>query len=133
MQLVRAKACNKHSINAEIKAHILDDEVMKRSGFTLNGLTDNTRQFWLYEKELFDFSIAEELYFRVFIPIAKPDDLQIEVIDNEFGEPFDYQHMLMNGVGCETTNKRVYEMVEEEMAYLQEQGVLSGHIKGDYI
>ena len=61
-------------------------------------------------------------------------DIRIDVLDEDFCQPYDYdyQSMLHKNPTFEPA-LIVYEQVEELMEYLQSKGVLSGHVKGEYI
>jgi hypothetical protein len=54
------------------------------------------------------------------------------VLDEDFGQPYDYQYMLKKNPNFEPY-LIIKEQVEEYMKYLQDNGVLSGHEYGDYI
>ena len=56
----------------------------------------------------------------------------IQVIDEDFGQPYDYQYMLENNPNF-TLALLVRKCVEEQMQKLQDAGILSGHNKYDYI
>lgn len=121
---------NSHGTNSKIKAHILSDEEMKEIGFT-NYYEPN----WYFCKSIkfpketrykgFDIS------FSVSIP-KDGSDIRIDVLDEDFCQPYDYQSMLRKNPTFEPA-LIVYEQVEEWMEYLQSKGVLSGHVKGEYI
>ena len=60
------------------------------------------------------------------------DDLYIKVIDDDFGQPYDYQYYIASGKYTKVAEK-VYKLMEIEMEYLKNCGVITGHEKGDYI
>lgn len=72
-----------------------------------------------------------EISFSVTIP-KNGDDIRIDVLDEAFLQPYDYQRILSDHPDHETA-LIVQEQVERWMDYLQEGGVLSGHIRGEYI
>lgn len=124
---------NSHYVNADIKAHILPDNQMKAAGFRYEKGCDKNPDKWMYTHCL---DVPEnyndtEITFSVHIPVDG-SDINIQVIDEDFGQPYDYQYMLEN-------NPRfafalfIRERVEEQMQKLQDAGVLSGHNKYDYI
>lgn len=124
---------NSHYVNADIKAHILSDDQMKAAGFRYEKGYDKNIDKWVYTHWL---DVPEnyndtEITFSVHIPIDG-SDINIQVIDEDFGQPYDYQYMLEN-------NPRfafalfIRERVEEQMQKLQDAGILSGHNKYDYI
>ena len=121
---------NSHGVNAVIKAHILSNEKMKEIGFT-----NYHEPTWYFcrriqfpnEKRYKGFDIT----FSVSIP-KDGSDIRIDVLDEDFCQPYDYQAMLHRDPKFKTANI-VNEQVEEWMEYLQNHGVLSGHVRGEYI
>ena len=69
--------------------------------------------------------------FNVHIP-KDGSDLNIMVLDDDFLQPYDYQDLLSKNPKNECANI-VKEQVEKLMKYLYDNGVLSGHIYGEYI
>ena len=59
-------------------------------------------------------------------------DIQIDVLDEWFCQPYDYQYILEKDPGHKIANI-VKEQVEYWMEKLQEEGVLKGHVRGEYI
>ena len=121
---------NRNCVNAKIQAHILSEPEMRKIGFTDYG-KDNwyfCRMLRFPKKKLYrDFEIS----FSVTIP-KNGDDIRIDVLDEVFLQPYDYQRILSDHPVHETA-LIVQEQVERWMDYLQESGVLSGHIRGEYI
>ena len=121
---------NSHGVNKLIKATILSDEKMREIGFT-----DYSKDNW-YFCRIIKFPKENryrgfEISFSVTIP-KDNSDIQIDVLDEDFLQPYDYQYMLDKN----STFKPcliVKEQVEEWMKYLQDSGVLSGHVYGEYI
>lgn len=111
--------------NAAIQAHILSDERMRKLGFT-----DNKKDTWYFSRML--HPTKYDISFNVSINKDNPGDLRIDIIDEEFLQPYDYQYMLSNG----STNKvtlAVKEQVDNLMIYLVDNGVLSNWQVGDYV
>ena len=121
---------NSHGVNKLIKATILSDKEMRDIGFT-----DYSKDNWYFcrlikfpnEKRYRRFKIS----FSVTIP-KDNSDIQIDVLDEAFLQPYDYQYMLDKNPTFEPC-LIVKEQVEEWMKYLQDNGVLSGHVHGEYI
>ena len=121
---------NSHGVNKLIKATILSDEKMREIGFT-----DYSKDNWYFcriikfpkEKRYRGFEIS----FSVTIP-KDNSDIQIDVLDEDFLQPYDYQYMLDKNPTFKPC-LIVKEQVEEWMKYLQDSGVLSGHVYGEYI
>lgn len=77
--------------------------------------------------------VGDEISFNVSIDKKTlKENVKIDVLDEDFCQPFDYQRMILEGKVTPLVSS-VYERVEEEMAKLQEAGILIGHIRGNYI
>jgi len=113
---------NQYGTNSKIKARILDDETMRKIGFT-----DYVKDEWYFMKML-----DSEISFNVSIKKNDPDNVRIDILDENFGQPYDYQMILEDNPNFEFALK-IKDEVERWMSYLQEQGVLSGHVYGEYI
>ena len=124
---------NSHCVNANIKAHILSDDQMETAGFRyIKSYNKNNLGEWVYIHRLdIPNSYNIELTFDVHIPVDG-SDINIQVIDEDFCQPYDYQYMLENNPNF-TLALLVRECVEEQMQKLQDAGILSGHNKYDYI
>lgn len=130
---------NSHGVNKLIKATILSDEEMKKIGFCKNYYegTDHEKYspYWYFIR-MIKFPKEKrwrnvEISFTVNIP-KDGSDINIMVLDDDFCQPYDYQYMLSRNPNNECANI-VKEQVEEFMKYLQDRGVLSGHMYGEYI
>ena len=117
---------NSNGVNKKIKAHILSDEEMREIGFT-----DYVKDQWYFCRVAQKFKYGFSITFNVTIP-KDGSDIRIDILDESFAQPYDYQIMLDRNSKFEPALK-VKEKVEEWMAYLQEKGVLSGHEYGEYI
>lgn len=122
---------NAHGVNKVIKAHILADEQMKKAGFTY--FKYMKPPCWCYSRTL---KLPEEyknteITFSVDIPVDG-SDIRIDVLDDDFMQPYDYQHFLESNPKNKLA-KLVKKQVEEQMQRLQDTGVLSGHKYGEYI
>ena len=129
----RERSSRYHGVNAKIKAHIFDDVKMREIGFT-----DYAKDRWYFcrginfkdvkkKRGLNDIDIS----FSVTIP-KDGSDIQIDVLDEWFCQPYDYQYILEKDPGHKIANI-VKEQVEYWMEKLQEEGVLKGHVRGEYI
>lgn len=121
---------NSHCVNAKIKAHILSDEEMREIGFT-----DYSNGRWFFWRSIKFPQKTKYRGFDISFSVSIPkdgSDIRIDVLDEDFCQPYDYQSML-----CKNPTFKpaliVYKQVEEWMEYLQSKGVLSGHVKGEYI
>ena len=121
---------NSHGVNVKIKASILSDDKMREIGFT-----DYAKDRWYFcrmikfpnNKQYRNFEVS----FSVTIP-KDNSDISIDVLDEAFCQPYDYQSMLHRNPEFKTA-LIVKEQVEEWMKFLDEHGVLTGHIPGEYI
>ena len=126
---------NRHSVNKKIKANILSDSEMRRIGFT-----DYAKDRWYFCRGIKFPSTREYRNFEVSFSVAIPkdgSDIRIDVLDEAFCQPYDYQSMIIHsremGLEPNKTCMIVFEQVEQHMKYLAEQGILEGHIYGEYI
>ena len=121
---------NSHGINAKIKAHILSDKEMREIGFT-----NHYEPSWYFCRPIKFPQTKRYRSFDISFSVSIPkdgSDIRIDVLDEDFCQPYDYQFMLHKNPTFEPA-LIVYEQVEEWMEYLQSKGVLSGHVKGEYI
>ena len=121
---------NKYGTNKAITYTILSDKEMRRIGFT-----DYNKNKWYFMKQI-EFPKEKryrnfEITFNVTIP-KEGGELQIDVLDEDFLQPYDYQKMLSSDSKFEPC-LIVKEQVEKWMKYLKEQGILHGHEYDDYI
>lgn len=120
---------NKNGVNSEIKAHILPDAEMRKLGFT-----DFAKTSWYYRANIPPIDKCDtdwEISFNVSIP-KNGDDISIDILDDNFCQPYDYQEVLKNEPNFMPA-KHVFEKVEFYIDKLQKAGVLSGHVYGRYI
>ena len=125
---------NSHGVNKSVNYHILSDERMKEIGFQKNYYegTDHEQYspYWWFTKGI-DFPKEKkwkgtEIDFTVKIP-KDGSDIDIMVLDMDFCQPYDYQYLLSKNPKNECANI-VKGQVEMWMNYLQDNGVLSGHV-----
>lgn len=130
---------NSHGVNAKIKASILPEKRMRGIGFT-----DYVEDQWYFcrgidTKESKDKKSRKKnenindvnISFSVTIP-KDGSDIRIDVLDKWSCQPYDYQYILEKDSEHKIANI-VKEQVEYWMEKLQEEGVLKGHVKGEYI
>ena len=130
---------NKNCVNSKIKANILDDKEMKDLGF--NGKyyegtkNEEDAPYWylikgiVFPKNLKYKNI--DISFNINIP-KNGDDIRIDVLDEDFCQPYDYQRIL-NRDNQQEIALIVFHQVEMWMDYFQRNNILSGHIYGEYI
>lgn len=116
---------NEKGINKKIKANLLDDKKMRELGFF-----DHREGYWHLMR-----GVAEDITFGLTINKTDPNDFNINVLDDNFCQPYDYQSSLSKETyhGPSPFAIKVYHNVEKIMKWLTECGVISGHVKGEYI
>lgn len=114
---------DENGLNANIKAHILPDEKMRQLGFT-----DRNKNVWYFHECWGDIEIS----FNVRIPKDNPKDLEIDVLDENFLQPYDYQYILSR-IPDQKVALMVKNRVDRCMTRLIDGGVLSGWKVGDYL
>lgn len=121
---------NSNGINSKIKAHILSDEEMKAIGFT-----NYYEPTWYFCRSIKFPKTKRYRGFDISFSVSIPkdgSDIRIDVLDEDFCQPYDYQYMFNKDSKFEPALITL-EQVEEYMEYLQSKGILSGHVKGEYI
>lgn len=111
-------------MNSELKFHTLTDKKMKRHNFA-----DNGDKWCLFKK------VGNPKYnisFDLTIPKEHTELAHIDVLDENFCQPYDYQHILRENPTF-IPALHVWIDVEEIMAWLNEIGVVEGHRFGEYV
>lgn len=120
----------KHINNANIKIHLFDDDIMRKARFT-----DYREGYWYYCRDL--RPLAHGISFNLSINKNDSTDWQIDILDEDFLQPYQYQWMIDRELDGENFDGdfhwRVNEQVEYEMEHLTRLGIISGWEKGDYI
>ena len=98
--------------DTKLSFHILSGEKMTALGFHMCSF-GGTR--WYKSRKL-----SEDLSLIIMIPINDVEESQIYVLDETFGQPYDYQSISGSNPLAETCRK----LVECEMVFLLENGVL---------
>lgn len=113
---------NEKGINKKISVSILDEDSMRKLGFT-----DYDKKHWYYCRKLKD-----SITFNLTINKQDQKDFRIDVLDDNFCQPYDYQAVLMRDSNFKYA-KEIFEMVEEQMARFSKNGIVHGHEYGEYI
>ena len=113
-----------NGVNSLIKVHLKPEEEMRVLGFT-----DFREGYWFYQKML---DRKMEISFNLSVSKTDPSDFRLDVLDDWFCQPYDYQGILSNDANHKAARK-IDREVEKVMAYLTEAGILSGHVAGEYI
>ena len=110
---------NNRGNNSNIRAGVdISDDTMKSHGFRQY----NSR--WNYTKDL---GCEVSIYIGILL-----DCVIIDVIDESFCQPYDYQHILKEHpeAGFALT---VHRGVQSIMKRLSESGIIVGYVENDYI
>lgn len=102
-----------------MKANILEENKMREL------FTDHIQEQWYYCQELDDIS------FNLSID-KKNKTIKIDVLDEDFCQPYDYQYILNKNPNNEFA-KKIHNFVQAEMLKLMEFGVIEDYVMGDYI
>lgn len=129
--MFRKVPINKNGLNANVKAHILSDDKMRELGFADFEFATAS---WYFCKvvDRYQHNKRPHITFNVRIPKENPDELKIDVLDEYFCQPYDYQSILEHNPKFEPALE-VKEAVDKYMTYLIDNGVLSGWSIGDYL
>ena len=114
---------NSRGQNANIKGHIVDDKTMKRNGFHY----DAKYEQWDYVQELYD-----EITLYIHISEGDEDNVVIDVIDDDFCQPYDYQSYLGNKPDARVPII-VHRQVQSKMKELMKAGIVTGYTLEDYV
>ena len=122
---------NEHGLNKKIACHILSPERMKELGFS-----DRCFDRWYYCRKI-RFP-AEKLFKGLNITFnltiyKSGNTWDISVLDEDFGQPYDYQKMIDDVEYPSQIALTVFVQVESIMEFMQKNGVISGHVRGEYI
>ena len=112
---------NEHGNNAAIKVHILDDATMKLNGFK-----------WVHTRKEWYFCQRVHVDITFNMSIKSEDDWQIDILDECFLQPYDYQAMYESG-NYRPVVLTVMENVNEIMDSFVHKGIISGWKVGDYV
>ena len=114
------KKCNK-------KIHCISTDAELES----YGFTDHIKNRWYYCRK-----ILPDITFNLSID-KKTRKATVEVLDENFCQPYDYQHMIYLAI---KDNRKPNEMaivvhskVQEKMKQLMEDGIIAGYNENDYI
>lgn len=105
-----------------MKVNVLNDEIMKKQGF--NSVHENSK--WYLYKDL-------GLNISLNITVNKDNgSFVIDVLDEDFLQPYDYQYILINTPGHKIANE-VRDKVTEIILDLVDKGIIEDYKVGDYI
>lgn len=104
-----------------MKINLFNDDYMKTAGFS-----DHVEGKWIFLKE-----VAPEVSFILRVE-KNCSKWRIDIIDDDFGQPYDYQYILSVDTEHAFANS-VKRNVESIMTYLCDIGIVSDYKVGDYI
>ena len=110
-----------NGLNLAISASVLPEDEMRRLGFT-----DHKADTWYH-----CFPVGEGVTLNVAVP-KDGSRLRLDVLDEEFLQPYDYQRILKNNPNLEFA-QRVKAQTEFYLELLSEAGVITGFTRGMYI
>lgn len=113
---------DKNGLNKVIGYKLLSDKEMRKCGFQ-----NCTGKRWYYSRV-----VAPETTLNIAIPTTSDGDFRIDVLDEDFLQPYDYQKYLME-YPKHAFAKLVKEQVEKHMIQLTNDGIITGYILGMYI
>lgn len=114
---------NEHGNNAAIKVHILDESTMKRNGF--RRFINDDDSWWIFCKR-----VHKDITF--YMTIYDSGDWAIDILDENFCQPYDYQAMYERGNHMSFV-LTVMKNVNEIMDSFVHKGIISGWEVGDYV
>lgn len=76
--------------------------------------------------------VGSDVSLNISLDINTLEIKQIDVLDEDFGQPYDYQAIILKGKANESVIK-IYHNVNNELAKLQHDGIITGFEKGMYI
>lgn len=120
---IEGVAYTKHHNNAALSMHPLDDATMRELGFT-----DLRKGYWYLCRR-----VSTDSDITLNAHIAKDGhDWRIDVLDENFCQPYDYQYLLSVNPTLEYANNVANEC-EKWYRRLSEWGLLSGWHEGMYV
>ena len=117
---------NKYQTNKRIKGIVKSDDEMKSYGFRY--IDSVSRPYWVYFSML-HLELHIEFSIRLF---PDSDDVQIDVLDDDFCQPYDYQAM-MDAHPYSVLPRKIFHEVDRVMHDLQNSGFITGYSTGMYV
>lgn len=76
--------------------------------------------------------LTSDISFNIEIDI-ETNNISIEILDEDFLQPYDYQIMLKNPNYVPKIAKIVHHKVQKIMKELVDSGIIEGYVENDYI
>lgn len=121
IQITPADYIADNGLNANIGVNVLDDNQMRSLGFT-----DRKEDTWYFCR-----GVGNNISFNLSIR-KDGSEFSIDVLDEDFLQPYDYQKIIMDGGNFDFVNN-VYYNVEDVLEELTDAGILYGHVRGEYV
>lgn len=123
--------CNGLGVNNKIQFHF-NEENLTNFGFKYCKPCLSIPASWYYNR-MFTYKGSEfDFCVHWYLEPYKGAQLGIDLLDDEFCQPYDYQSIL-NRNPTNICAHKVLEFVETEIKKLQDAGIISGHVEGEYI
>ncbi len=97
-------------------------EILLKYGFT------NHNKPTLYYYRM----VGNKISFNLSVDAKTLDITAIDVLDEDFLQPYDYQSMLINNRNF-THARQVFDRVDEVLNKLQDDGIITGYERGMYV
>lgn len=91
------------------------------------GFTNNHKPSLYYSS-----MIEEDVSFNLSVDKETLEITSIDVLDEDFGQPYDYQMILMDGID-NSYAKRVFDKVNDIFNQMKVAGIITGFKRGMYI
>lgn len=112
-----------------MKVHVLDEARMRELGFT-----DCAKENWYYLERVYkDRGWESVVTFNLTIPKDDPDKFKIDVLDDAFCQPYDYQYLLAKYPDPPKAAAIVRDNVNAILQKLTDAGIISDWKPGDYV
>ena len=106
--------------NKNLRFHIVDKNIMRKVGF------EHTDGFWILRECLNHVSVN--------IKISDDEVGEIDVLDDEWLQPYDFQYMIQNrGDDAPQTAKEIQKKLYSILDVMKTFGILEGWEWGDYV
>lgn len=105
-----------------MKVNLLSDKKMRELGF----MRRESSRWYFFE------DLGLDITFSMWIELGEEIGLKIDVLDESFLQPYDYQYMLKEIPDHKFANK-VDKQVRKIMLQFVDAGLIEGYTDGDYI
>ena len=117
---IKATEVNERGQNKNLRFHIVDKDIMRKVGF------EHTDGFWILCECSNDVSVN--------IKISDDEVGEIDVLDDEWLQPYDFQYMIQSrGDYAPQTAKEIQKKLYSILDAMKTFGILEGWEWGDYV